>query len=100
MRQTARERREALRYLRLPIRDKIRESYKPEQRRSAQRLKRIPTRAEIEAIPVVAASEFDLSDRETAKLRRILYAINREARGVRYRTLRDGSLVLVWGIRR
>lgn len=97
MRQTARELREQRRVR--PI-TKIREAIRPAPRPSLRRLKRLPTPAEIEAIPIIAASEFDLSDRETAKLRRMLYAINREARGVRYRTLRDGTLLLVWGIRR
>lgn len=65
---------------------------------SRVRINRLPTRAELDAIPHVPVTEFELSDRETATLRRRLYAINRDGL-VRYRTLREGPVVLVWRIR-
>jgi hypothetical protein len=61
------------------------------------RFNRIPTPAEIEAIPYIPVVEFELSDKETATLRRRLYAINRDG-VVRYRTLREGNITLVWRI--
>lgn len=61
------------------------------------RINRLPTEAELEAIPHVPVTEFELSDRETARLRYRLYKHNREGR-VRYRTLREGSITLVWRI--
>lgn len=73
---------------------KLRE-YRPVQGRV--RFNRIPTPAEIEAIPYIPVVEFELSDKETATLRRRLYSINREGL-VRYRTLREGGITLVWRI--
>ncbi len=70
-------------------------TYRPVQGRV--RFNRIPTPAEIEAIPYIPVVEFELSDRETATLRRRLYSINREGL-VRYRTLREGGITLVWRI--
>lgn len=61
------------------------------------RFNRIPTPAEIEAIPYIPVVEFELSDKETATLRRRLYSINRDGL-VRYRTLREGNITLVWRI--
>jgi hypothetical protein len=54
--------------------------------------------AAVKAIRVVPITEFELSERELRKLRTHLYAINRD--GIRrYRTLREGDIVLVWRIR-
>jgi hypothetical protein len=52
----------------------------------------------IQAIRVVPIVEFELSDKELRKLRSHLYAVNRD--GIRrYRTLREGPIVLVWRIK-
>lgn len=60
--------------------------------------KRFPTDDEINNIPVAALAEFELSERECAKLRRHLYAVNRD--GIRrYRTLREHKYLLVWRIK-
>lgn len=54
--------------------------------------------AAVHAIDVVPITEFELSDKELSALRRHLYAINRDAIR-RYRTLREGRVVLVWRIK-
>lgn len=61
------------------------------------RLNRIPTLAEIETIPCVPVTEFELSDKETRTLRGRLYGLNKLGH-VRYRTLREGAITLVWRI--
>lgn len=54
--------------------------------------------AAVQAIQVVPITEFELNDKELGKLRRHLYAVNRD--GIRrYRTLREGRIVLVWRIK-
>jgi len=52
----------------------------------------------IDAIDCVPITEFELSDKELGSMRRHLYAINRDAIR-RYRTLREGRIVLVWRIK-
>ncbi len=61
------------------------------------RFKHIPSLLEIQAIPTIPVTEFELTDKETRTLRSRLYAINRD--GIcRYRTLREGNITLVWRI--
>lgn len=63
-----------------------------------RRYTRLPTAGELDAIPAAVGAEFDLHEREVGVLRRHLYAINRD--GIRrFRTMREGSLVLVWRIK-
>lgn len=63
-----------------------------------RRLYRLPTNDELANIKLVDITEFELSDKELRQLRTHLYAINRD--GIRrYRTLREGTVVLVWRIK-
>lgn len=58
----------------------------------------IPTDSDLARIPLARAGEFDLSEREAQITRRRIYAINRD--GIcKYRTQRDGSLLMVWRIK-
>jgi hypothetical protein len=58
----------------------------------------LPSNNDIMAIPLARCAEFELSEKETSTLRRHLYAVNRD--GIRrFRTLRDGPLVIVWRIK-
>ena len=60
--------------------------------------KRVPTESELMSIPVAQAGEFELSDKELRRLRQHVYAINRD--GIRrFRTMKDGPLVMVWRIK-
>lgn len=62
------------------------------------RYRQLPTGAQIDSIPLVDVVEFELSDKETARLRAHLYAINKD--GIRrFRTLRENNVVLVWRIK-
>lgn len=54
--------------------------------------------AAIQAISVVPITEFELSDKELRQLRAHLYKVNRDNIR-RYRTLREGRIVLVWRIK-
>jgi len=56
------------------------------------------TVAGILSIPLTTSGEFELNDTECAKLRRLVYGINKDAIR-RYRTLRDGTILLVWRIK-
>lgn len=57
----------------------------------------IPNQAQLDSIPLARAGEFDLNERETRLTRQRLYSINK-AGFKRYRTTRDGSLLLVWRV--
>jgi hypothetical protein len=61
-------------------------------------LSRIPTIAELSNIDVADRGVFELNKKEVAKTRRLIYAINHD-NICRYRTLLDGSLLLVWRIK-
>lgn len=74
-------------------------------RRARQPLRRMPTDAELLAIPVAQAGEFELTEKEIGKLRRRLYGLNKDnAAGHRYRTMMERSsysathLLMVWKI--
>lgn len=72
----------------------------PAPKRRTRPLKRLPTEAEILAIPLSYGHVFDLNDVETKRLRSQLYSINREnVAGFKYRTMREGTLLNVWRIR-
>lgn len=59
----------------------------------------LPSDEDIWRIPKARAGEFELSEQETKTLRSRIYALNKNnAAGRRWRTLREGSLLLVWRI--
>lgn len=68
--------------------------------RPAPRLRwnKLPSKDELNAIPLATAGEFELNDREAATLRREIYRINRDAIR-RFRTMRDGPFIMVWRIK-
>lgn len=50
------------------------------------------------AIPLATMGEFEMREDEIARFRRLAYSINKD--GIRrYRTLRDGRLLMVWRIK-
>lgn len=57
-----------------------------------------PTVQQIESIPLARSGEYQLSPREVMRTRRLIYGINKDAIR-RYRTLLDGSILLVWRIK-
>lgn len=51
-------------------------------------------------LPCAKQGEYELSDHEIERLRRRIYDINKNhPRGYRFKTMRDGRLLLVWRIR-
>ena len=59
----------------------------------------IPGQDRLETIPLARAGEFELSEREMKTLRSRIYSLNKNhVHGWRWRTLRDGSYLLVWRI--
>lgn len=61
---------------------------------------RIPTDDTIAAIPLARAGEYELNNREAALTRRLIYKMNKNhVHGWRWRTMRDGDLLLVWRIK-
>jgi hypothetical protein len=58
----------------------------------------IPSDKQIEAIPLARAGEFELSEKEVRKTRQRIYAMNRDGSRC-YRTIRAGTLLMVWRIR-
>lgn len=57
-----------------------------------------PTVEGLLAIPLATMGEFELREDEIARFRRLAYGINKD--GIRrYRTMRDGSLLMVWRIK-
>lgn len=66
-------------------------------RRARQPLKRMPTEAELLAIPIAQSGEFQLTEPEIAKLRRRLYGLNKSnAAGWRFRTMMERSTYSAW----
>lgn len=60
----------------------------------------IPSMGVIQSIPRAQCGEFELSDRELKTLRSRIYSLNRNnAAGWRWRTMREGPLVMVWRIK-
>lgn len=59
----------------------------------------LPTDKDILAIPKAKTGEYDLSEKEMKQVRTRIYSINKNnAANRRYRTMRDGSLLIVWRI--
>jgi hypothetical protein len=60
----------------------------------------MPTDNEILAIPKARTGEYQLSDAEMKKLRSRIYALNKDnAANRRWRTMREGDLLIVWRIK-
>lgn len=60
----------------------------------------IPTDKEIMRIPLARAGEYEVSDREVKLIRGRIYGLNKNnVAGRRWRTMRDGPLLLVWRIK-
>lgn len=62
------------------------------------RLSRVPTEAELISIPLARAGEFELNEKEIRQTRAEIYKINKDQIR-RFRTLREGPLLLVWRIK-
>lgn len=59
----------------------------------------MPSMDEIQRIPKARSGEYDLSEKDAKRLRSRIYSLNKNnAAGRRWRTMRDGSLLLVWRI--
>lgn len=59
----------------------------------------MPTEQDIYKIPLARAGEFELSEKECKTLRSRIYALNKNnAAGRRWRTMRDGTLLMVWRV--
>lgn len=66
--------------------------------RNSLKLKRRPTEEELASIPLAMAGEFELDEKELRQMRTEIYKINHD--GIRrFRTLREGKLVMVWRIK-
>lgn len=62
--------------------------------------RRMPTDDEILSISRAASGEYELTDKECKTLRSRIYSINKHNHaGFRFRTLREGRLLMVWRIR-
>jgi len=60
----------------------------------------IPSEAEILSIKCAVAGEYEMSDREAKTVRKRIYSINKHnVVGMRFRTVREGNLLMVWRIR-
>lgn len=69
-------------------------------RRARNPMRRVPTDADLAAIPVAQAGEFELTEHETNQTRRRLYSLNKDNVVWRYRTMREGSILLIWKVTR
>lgn len=60
----------------------------------------MPTDREIMRIPLARAGEYEVSDREVKLIRSRIYSLNKNnVAGRRWRTMRDGTLLMVWRIK-
>jgi hypothetical protein len=66
----------------------------------SNRYTRVPSDAELSCIPLVEPTVLEISDRETVKLRRRLYRLNKDNAIWRYRTMRENGLTLLWRLTR
>lgn len=63
-------------------------------------IKVAPTDKDIFRIPLATAGEYELSEKEVKTLRSRIYSLNkRHVHGWRWRTLRNGPLLLVWRVK-
>ena len=58
----------------------------------------IPSLFDLTRLPIARSGEFELSDKETAQTRRLIYSINKQGK-FRYRTMRDGRFLQVWRLK-
>jgi len=59
----------------------------------------LPSESDIHRIPLARAGEYELTDKEMKRLRSRIYSLNKNnAAGRRWRTLRDGPILMVWRI--
>lgn len=61
---------------------------------------KLPTEAELLAIPLAATGEYELTDKETKQLRSRIYALNKNNATFRWRTMRDAPYVILWKLRK
>jgi hypothetical protein len=60
----------------------------------------IPTDDRILSIPLARCGEFDLNTKDMERTRRLIYSLNKShVKGWRWRTMREGDLLLVWRIK-
>jgi hypothetical protein len=60
----------------------------------------MPSDKDILGIPLARAGEYELNEKEVKTLRSRIYALNKDnAANRRWRTMREGSLLIVWRIR-
>lgn len=60
----------------------------------------VPTDDRILSIPLAAAGEFELTNLEMKKTRSLIYKLNKHhVHGWRWRTMREGDLLMVWRIK-
>lgn len=60
----------------------------------------LPTETDILRLPKARCGEYELTDKECQRLRAQIYSINKHnVAGRRYRTMRDGPLLIVWRIK-
>lgn len=53
----------------------------------------------VQALPPITKGVYDMADRECKKFRSRLYALNKNnAAGWKWRTMREGSLLIVWRV--
>lgn len=67
--------------------------------RSSRPLKRLPTDAELMAIPLIEPGIFELTDKETKQLRARLYALNKNNTTWKWGSRRYAPLLVVWRLR-
>lgn len=68
--------------------------------KSKQVLRVAPSDRDIMRIPVARAGEYELSEKEIKLVRSRIYSLNKNnAAGWRWRTMRDGNILLVWRIK-
>lgn len=58
----------------------------------------VPSIADINLIPLARAGEYELTDKECQRTRRLLYSLNKQG-DRRYRTQREFPYLLVWRIK-
>lgn len=58
----------------------------------------VPSIAELNTIPLARAGEYELTDAEVRRTRRLLYSLNKQG-DRKYRTQREFPYLLVWRIK-
>lgn len=55
----------------------------------------MPSVADLKRMRVAKYNEYEMSDKECQKFRTLLYSINKQGE-FRFRTMRDGNILIVW----